>query len=640
MRALLPAVVVLAACGANTRVVTPSNDGDYAHAIPDAQMWAALAAHAGNEVMARVEVVKVILDHDGDQLYFLQSRRWDIHFDFAHAFLSRPGAAVDDHVQFNEHEYHDAGRRFVSGSLTHYLDQDIWTFELFASDTLAIADTAAAFRKIQHATFFGDKLRYRPLPAQQVAHLADLRAAMPVVTTEDLFAGVRYEPLETGDAYGYLRIIPAGSVLPVDIHPYDVVVLGTQPLELPPVAGVVTDELQAPLGHIAILAHSRTTPNMALRDASRDPSFVALDGKPVHLHVGPGDYKLEAATPDDLARAAAKRHATAPKLALDPRDVGLPVLADIEPEDVDKFGAKTSQLARVAHLGGGIVTPRAFGLPFHAYLEFLAANHLDRKVAALLGDASLRKDAGRLRAALEDLRTSILAAPVPAEIVDPLLARIHAQLGGAAHVRLRSSTNSEDLAGFSGAGLYYSAKIDPASRASLEEGLREVWASVWSWDAFAERDWYGIDHARVAMAILVQESIDDDVVNGVAITGNPFYQGRPAVYVNAQARGGSVTGAAGDEVPEQWLYYTYDTGRGLERMSQSSRARGRTLFSDAEAKQFAEQLEKIHEEFVDREVGSAQSVDVEFLIRANRQIVIVQARPYTIHWTGDRVRAE
>jgi hypothetical protein len=56
-------------------------------------------------------------------------------------------------------------------------------------------------------------------------------------------------------------------------------------------------------------------------------------------------------------------------------------------------------------------------------------------------------------------------------------------------------------------------------------------------------------------------------------------------------------------VPEQWLYYTYESGRGLERMSQSSRARGSTLFSDAEAKQFAEELEKIHEEFVDREVG-------------------------------------
>ena len=643
MRALVTLLLVtVAALGCGSGIpheVVPGVDGDFANTIPDAATWTQLAAKAGNDVMARVEVVKVLLDHEDERLYFLQSRRWEIHFDFAERFLSRPGAPVIDHTRFNEHEYHEKDRRFVLGSVTHYLDQDVWTFDLFASDTLSIADTARVFAAIQHATFIGDKLRYRPIPSAQVAKLDEVRAAMPVITTDELFAGVHYEPLEMGEAWGYLRIVPVGAPLPVDVHPYDVVVLGTQPLELPPVAGVVTDELQAPLGHIAVLAHSRTTPNMALRGASVDPRFVALDGKPVHLRVGPADFALELATPDDLARAARARHAQAPKLALDPRDVGMPDLADIAEDDVAKFGAKTTQLARVAGLRG-IHTPRAFGLPFHAYLAFLAANHLDRKVAALLGDPALRRDAGRLRAALEDLRTSILAGTVPAAILDPLLARIGTELPGSARVRLRSSTNSEDLAGFSGAGLYYSAKVDPASRDDVAIGLRRVWASVWSWDAFAERDWYGIDHARVAMAILVQESIDDDVVNGVAITGNPYYQGRPAVYVNAQARGGSVTGAAGDEVPEQLLYYTYDTGRGLERISASSRSPGKNLFTDLEAREFADQLERIHYEFVDQQVGTSHCVDVEFLIRANRQLVVVQARPYQIHWSDDRLRKD
>jgi hypothetical protein len=138
------------------------------------------------------------------------------------------------------------------------------------------------------------------------------------------------------------------------------------------------------------------------------------------------------------------------------------------------------------------------------------------------------------------------------------------------------------------------------------------------------------------MAILVQESIDDDVVNGVAITGNPFFQGRPAVYVNAQARGGSVTGAAGNEVPEQFLYYTYDTGQALERISESSRSRGAHLVSDDEAKALARNLEDIHGVFVGELVGSDNATDVEWLIRANRQIVIVQARPYKMSWAGDR----
>ena len=32
-----------------------------------------------------------------------------------------------DHYTFNDREYHAKDRRFVLGSLTHYLDQDAWT---------------------------------------------------------------------------------------------------------------------------------------------------------------------------------------------------------------------------------------------------------------------------------------------------------------------------------------------------------------------------------------------------------------------------------------------------------------------------------------------------------------------------------
>jgi hypothetical protein len=638
MRAAAVLLLIACACaGAAPKAVRPGTDGDYAPTVPDAATWQALAARAGNEVMARVEVVKVLFDRSDERPYFMQSRRWPIHYDFAARFLSTPSALVLDQATFNDHEYHDDDRRFVLGTITHYLDQDVWTFELFAGDRLSVEGVAHVFAALQKATFFGERLHYRPVPEAHIAALERLRMLMPVVTTDELFANVRYEPVETGEAWGYLRIVAAGQTPPADLHPYDVLVLGTQPLELAPVAAIVTDELQAPLGHLAVLAHTRGTPDMALRGASTDPAFVALAGKPVHLRVGPGEFTVEPATLDDLARASRARHAKAPKLQLDVRDAGMPRLREIRSGDISRFGAKTTQLARVARIGG-IVTPRAFGLSFHAYASFLAANGIDRKIAALLADRAVRGDAVRLRAALDDLRASIAAAPVPPAITDALLARIRAELAGSARVRLRSSTNSEDLPGFSGAGLYRSTRVDPAQRDDVERGLREVWASVWSWEAFAEREWYGIDHARVAMAILVQESIDDDIVNGVAITGNPFFEGRPAVYINAQARGGSVTGAAGNEVPEQLLVYTYEEPKNVERVSNSSRANGSELMTAAQAIYFADQLERIHDEFVGEQVGTARAVDVEFLIRRSGELVILQARPYQLRWAGDRRR--
>jgi hypothetical protein len=397
MRALVFVLLLAGCAGIAPRLVTPGHDGDYAPAIRDLATWQALAARSGAEVLARVEVVKVLYDRDGRALYFTQSRRWPIHFDFAARFLSTPGATVEGHYAFNRRQYHDAERRFVLGAITHYLDQQAWTFELFAGDELDVATTAEAFDAIRAACFCGADLRYRPVPAAHQAHLAEVTARMPVLTTEALFGQLRYQPLELGEAWGTLRVIAPGATLdPATTSADDVVVLGTLPLELPPVAGVISDELQAPLGHVAVLAHSRGTPNMAARGAATDPRIVALDGHPVHLVVGGDDYALTAATAAEVARG---RGHHPPPHRVPPRatdDRGLPTLAELDPDDLAHFGAKTTQLARVAQRGG-VATPRGFGLSFAAYDRFLAASGLDRAVAALLADRGLDDDPARRR---------------------------------------------------------------------------------------------------------------------------------------------------------------------------------------------------------------------------------------------------
>ena len=146
----------------------------------------------------------------------------------------------------------------------------------------------------------------------------------------------------------------------------------------------------------------------------------------------------------------------------------------------------------------------------------------------------------------------------------------------------RSSTNAEDLAGFTGAGLYRSVVVRAgASEQEIADALREVWASVWLLGAYEEREWYRVDHTRVGMAVLVQPFVDGAHANGVAITANPFYEARPAFFVNAQALGGSVTGATGDELPEQHLIYTYSQVVETELLSRSRAARTRSCSTRA-----------------------------------------------------------
>jgi hypothetical protein len=653
--ALVCCALVMFACTRTPRVVNPSaipspanslttpDAGDYSPRITNLALWNALAASPGRQMVARTEVVKVIIDlADGWKVYFLQSRRWEIHYYFAARFLASFAHPVEDHGAFNVREYRRDDRRFILGTLTRYRDQDVWAYELIAADTLDLARTAQAFRTVRDAVFFGAQLRYRPVPPTHEARVEEIRAAgVPVVTTQDIFGSTRYQPLNPGEAWGYLRFIH-GDPDPSRVRRTDIVVLDTVPLDLPVCAGVITNELQAPLGHLAVLATNRATPDMALRGAHTDASLRALEGRLVRLRVTPQDWSVTPATQQEAERAWESRRPrgiTQPSLSL--RDAGLPDIRNVRRGDVGLVGAKAAQMGELTAVGHGVNVPRAFAIPFYHYHELVTRNGVSEMIRAAMAHEDFQNDPAVREDQLRRVRERIEGAPVPPSLIAAVRARVRELFPGA-RVRLRSSTNAEDLPGFNGAGLYRSVVIDAnADDRALEAALRAVWSSVWSFQAFEERAYFRIDQTRVAMAVLVQESIDDEVVNGVAITANPFNEGRPGLFINAQvagAEGGSVTSARGDEVPEQVVYYTYGEEREFERLSRSSRAPNGQVLTDDEVFALSQALRAIHRHF-NSGVGWSDGtpMDVEFILAGPaRRVVIVQARPYPVRWDHDR----
>jgi rifampicin phosphotransferase len=638
-----PVPVVAGQAGPNTQPgdgAAPSRSGDFAAKISTPAIWDALSFRPPTTTLAGTEVVKVILDRTDGAIYFLQSERWPIHYYFARRFLSRADAPVAEEGVFNKKEYHTAERRFVLGTLSRY-PGEVWAFELYAGDELDIESTARAFAQIKAAVFFGDRLRYRPVPA---GHDRDprTRALLPVVETQELFGNVKFQPLELGEAFGFLRIFrPNEPFDPARVRPFDIVVLGALPEDIPVVSAVVSDELQAPLGHINVLCHNRKTPNMSLRGATQSAEIRALEGKLVKLTVEGQGFKLEAATQADAERSWESKRPRQPlSPARDDRDVGLPSLSELDLSHVPRVGAKAAQLGLVTQLAAGrFRVPRGFALPMHAYAQFLAQNGFDRRIEAMLADKGFSADPEARRRMLDELREAMEKAPVPEAVLGPLLKRMK-ELLPQGKVRLRSSTNAEDLPGFNGAGLYRSTRVDPTDREDVIRGLRKVWSSVWLVGAHEERAYYRIDSRTVGMAILVQESVDDDVLNGVAVTVNPFSQGQPGFFINAQLSKdqGSVTGARGNEVPEQVLIYTFEDGQGIERLSMSSRAGGKAILTPDDLARMTAALGAIHEGFTgDRYGMSGAAVDVEFLVAgAKRELVVVQARPFTMVWPTER----
>jgi phosphoenolpyruvate synthase/pyruvate phosphate dikinase len=241
---------------------------------------------------------------------------------------------------------------------------------------------------------------------------------------------------------------------------------------------------------------------------------------------------------------------------------------------------------------------------------------------------------------LAGLRAAIQRHPVRDEVLTAVCERLQSWAPQRRSI-FRSSTNAEDLDGFSGAGLYDSIEVSAQPTApQVADALRQVWASVWLERAFEERDWYRIDHRAVAMGVLVQPWVDSAVATGVAITGNPYKPGLDAVFINTQWSGATVTGALGDQMPEQYLVATWTGSFEPELISRSSLAGGEPILREAELVDLTTQLLHIHQVLLAGHSGSANAMDVEFALTRAREFVVLQARPYRIVHSLDRAGRE
>ena len=144
--------------------------------------------------------------------------------------------------------------------------------------------------------------------------------------------------------------------------------------------------------------------------------------------------------------------------------------------------------------------------------------------------------------------------------IDPeLISEIEKQVLNASYkrIRFRSSTNAEDIKGFNGAGLYDSKTgIYGDSEKSFENAIKKVWASVWNYNAFMEREYFGIDQSTIAMGLLCHRSFPDEKANGVVITKNLYRKNYRGFVINVQYGETSVVNPPDTVTCEQIICYS------------------------------------------------------------------------------------
>jgi hypothetical protein len=416
------------------------------------------------------------------------------------------------------------------------------------------------------------------------------------------------------------------------------------PIDLTTVAGTITLVKQPRLGHIQIKSKNRGTPNLDLSplgDGNWDNEFLKSfkNHDCVHMELGkkPATVVFEHIDPEkmDSAKLSEEIMQICRQNCLGGSGGGtrssqqtakIELVANLDIKKVistrkmswknyQEVGSKSANYAELAHLlntEDRTVVRYGMGIPFYFYKEFIDSNpKIKSKISSLLKDPKMTEmEAGKYRKEqLAALREMFFAKDTRwneeflASLIDAFDTFVGPD-GNKRAMKLRSSTNSEDLPQFNGAGLYTSKAYKPYNKKGeerdrkgkvrkLKKTLATVWASVWTQRAFDERAYFGIHHEDVYMGIQVNPNFPNEELDGVIVTKDIYDADMgPAISIEAQ-RGNkySVANPLEGALAEQILV-TYNADKPLDRKAykihiirKSNVAKdGQSVLSDADIK--------------------------------------------------------
>ncbi len=484
-------------------------------------------------------------------------------------------------------------------------------------------------------------------------------------------AGAAFTALNPGMARGILHVAP--DVDDVEsFRPDGIYVLPETVSDLPPVRGILTAGEGNPLSHVQLLARNLGIPNATVNE-SLLPKLAAYDGKPVVLAVsraGLVEIAEDGARWNDVFGADGESAAGAmirpdlDKLDLDvnriipldelrasdsgrtvgPKAAKLGELRQHYPEAVANgaaipFGIFKRIALEQPHPGGGSV----YDWMVERYRELGPVDPMDAVQAE-------RYEA--FRAELYELINDVSLEGEFARNLEKTLADVFGD-GPLPGLFVRSDTNVEDLAGFTGAGLNLTLP-NVVGIDALLEAIPRVWASPFTARAFAWRQSHMSEPEHVYTSILLLESVASDK-SGVLVTQDidTGDRGTLSVAVN-EGLGGAVDGQAAES-----LRIDRDTGRvrvlatataptrrvpdaagGLEYLRASG---SDTVLEADEIRQLIEFADSLPERFppIVDDAGNPAPADVEFGF-LDGKLQLFQLRPFleSRSATGSRYLAE
>ena len=264
-------------------------------------------------------------------------------------------------------------------------------------------------------------------------------------------------------------------------------------------------------------------------------------------------------------------------------------------------------------------------------------NGFDKIIEELIDNNDFVHNPRVRRQKLEEFRASIQSGKFDEDLKKEIIQKWKTQLGGRG-VFVRSSSNSEDLPNFSGAGLY-SSVANVKAEDKLIEAVKKVWASLWKFEAYEARVRNYVSQTDVYMAALIQVGIDMQK-GGVMITKDPFDdENKNSIYISAVCGHNSKI-PDNKGIPEQVLFnpksnsvivmtlsqqensLVFDEKGDLKTTTDTCVSAQKRVLTDTQARLLAKVALNIRRVF-----GGKKEQDIEWGI-LNGRIYVVQSRPY------------
>ncbi len=569
----------------------------------------------------------VIDRKDKNKIYYVNSKRYTFHKDFVNGTYLSLERGNDD---FFKNNYINQNRRFILGTLAYQTPVRRWTFEFWEGDLIP-ADQMQLVYEIINKTFF-EPVAYKPNSLRQEEASAGITGMVRILQSE-IAKEQEYQPLNMAKGIGRIHIIEKLDDT-VEIGFDEILVLKEVPLQLPPVAGIITISPSTPLSHINLLAKGWGVPNAYIRNAHE--LFKQYDGWWVTFETKADNYSIKRADNNVLKtyqdRVKQLRGVMTPRSDLTVKR--LASLSQQRRRDIIAYGGKSANLGEVTSARlRGITVPNGFAVPFYYYDQFIKENNLEEAIYEMMQDQKFVHNPAYRRERLAAMREKIQQGTVNEALRAEVLRRFKTEYAGKG-VFVRSSSNSEDLPNFSGAGLYSSVP-NVREPEQVIEAIKTVWASLWNFEAYDARERALVDHSKVYMGVLIQEGINSES-SGVMITTDPYDRdNNNSIYISAK-RGLGIKVVEGKKIAEQILYtprsnavqvltrsdedsiLTFDENGGIKEVPLTG---DRAVLTDEVVRRLVSAAQKIERVFG----GKHQDIEWAYM---RGQIYIVQSRPF------------